>query len=74
MPVSEDYNITRHAGVMFGLYRLAGETDDEEALSAAEHGLAFVHANLLRNDDWTAFAEPGEDARLGASGARWRSP
>ena len=66
--LSEDYNITRHAGVMFGLYRLAGETDDEEALSAAEHGLAFVHANLLRNGDWTAFAEPGEDARLGASG------
>ena len=24
--VSEDYNITRHAGVMFGLYQLAGET------------------------------------------------
>ena len=66
--LSEDYNITRHAGVMFGLYRLAGETDDEEALSAAEHGLSFVHANLLRNDDWTAFAEPGQDARLGASG------
>jgi hypothetical protein len=66
--VSEDYNITRHAGVMFGLYRLAGETGDAEALSAAEHGLALVHANLFRDSDWTAFAEPGEDARLGASG------
>ena len=66
--VSEDYNITRHAGVMISLYQLAGETGDDKALSAAEHGLSFVHANLLRNGDWTAFAEPGEDARLGASG------
>jgi len=65
--VSEDYNITRHAGVMMGLYRLAAETGDEEALAAAEHGLPFVHANLVRHDDWTAFAEPGQDAQLGAS-------
>ena len=66
--VSQDYNITRHAGVMFGLYQLAEETGDEKALAAAEHGLMFVHANLLRNGGWTAFAEPGQDARLGASG------
>jgi hypothetical protein len=66
--VSDDYNITRHAGVMFGLYQLAGETGDERALAAGEHGLSFVHRNLLRNGEWTAFAEPGEDARLGASG------
>ena len=65
--VSLDYNITRHAGVMMGLYRLAAETGDREALAAAEHGLSFLHANLLRHDDWTAFAEPGQDARLGAS-------
>jgi hypothetical protein len=65
--VSEDYNITRHAGVMMGLYRLAGETGDEDALAAAEHGLSFVHANLLRHDDWIAFAEPGRDAQLGSS-------
>ena len=66
--VSEDYNITRHAGVMMSLYQFAGETGDEKALATAEHGLSLVHANLLRNGDWTAFAEPGEDARLGASG------
>jgi hypothetical protein len=66
--LSEDYNITRHAGVMFGLYQLAGETGDDEALAAAEHGLSFVHANLLRHEGWIAFAQPGEDARLGASG------
>ena len=65
--VSTDYNITRHAGVMMGLYRLAAETGDANALAAAEHGLSFLHANLLRHDDWTAFAEPGQDARLGAS-------
>jgi hypothetical protein len=65
--VSEDYNITRHAGVMMGLYRLAGETGDEDALGAAEHGLSFVHANLLRHDDWIAFAEPRQDAQLGSS-------
>jgi hypothetical protein len=65
--VSADYNITRHAGVMMGLFRLAGETGDEEALAAAEHGLSFLHANLLRHDDWTAFAEPGQDPQLGAS-------
>ena len=65
--VSSDYNITRHAGVMFGLYRLAGATEDEQALAAAEHGLTFLHANVLRHGDWSAFAEPGQDARLGAS-------
>jgi hypothetical protein len=66
--VSEDYNITRHAGVMLSLYQLAGEGDDVEALDAAEQGLAFVHANLLRHAEWTAFAEPGQDPQLGASG------
>jgi hypothetical protein len=65
--VSLDYNITRHAGVMMGLYNLAAVTGDEEALAAAEHGLPFVERNLLRHDDWVAFAEPGQDARLGAS-------
>jgi hypothetical protein len=65
--VSDDYNITRHAGVMLSFYQLGGKTDDAEALEAGEHGLDFVHANLLREADWTAFAEPGQDAQLGAS-------
>jgi N-acylglucosamine 2-epimerase (GlcNAc 2-epimerase) len=65
--VSSDYNITRHAGVMMGLYSLAAATGDDEALAAAEHGLPFVRRNLLRHGDWIAFAEPGQDARLGAS-------
>jgi hypothetical protein len=65
--VSSDYNITRHAGVMFGLYRLADVAGDEKALAAAEHGMTLLRASLLRHDDWAAFAEPGQDARLGAS-------
>ena len=52
---------------MMGLYRLAAETGDEEALAAAEHGLPFLRANLLRHEDWTAFVERGQDAMLGAS-------
>ena len=66
--VSEDYNITRHAGVMLSFYQLGRETDDIRALEAGEHGLLFVRANLLRHDGWTALAEPGQDALLGASG------
>jgi len=66
--VSGDYNITRHAGVMLSFYQLGRETDDAEALEAGEHGLPLVRANLLRHEGWTAFAEPGQDAQLGASG------
>jgi hypothetical protein len=65
--VSIDYNVTRHAGVMMGLYRLAAETGDETALAAADHGLPFLRANLVRRDDWAAFAEPNGDAGVGAS-------
>jgi hypothetical protein len=65
--VSDDYNITRHAGVMMGLYRLAAETGDDEALAAGDHGLRFLRANLVRRDGWAAFAEAGQEARIGAS-------
>jgi hypothetical protein len=65
--VSRDYNITRHAGVMMGLYRLAAETGDEQALATGDHGLRFVQANLVRRGSWAAFAEPGQEARIGAS-------
>jgi hypothetical protein len=61
--VSDDYNITRHAGVMMSLYRLA----EPDAVATADHGLTFLAANLVRRDDWAAFAEPGQDARLGAT-------
>ena len=65
--VSLDYNITRHAGVMMSLYQLAAETGSGQALATADHGLRFMSANLVRRDDWVAFAEPGEEAHLGAS-------
>ena len=65
--ISSDYNVTRHAGVMMSLYQLAARTGDEKALAAGERGLRFLRANLVGHGDWTAFAEPGRDARLGAS-------
>jgi hypothetical protein len=65
--VSRDYNVTRHAGVMMGLYRLAAATGDAEALAAADHGLAFLRANLVNQTGWTAFAEPGREVAIGAS-------
>jgi hypothetical protein len=65
--VSADYNVTRHAGVMMGLYRLAAKTGDAKALAAADHGLPFLRANLVRRPGWTALAEPNGDARIGAS-------
>lgn len=58
--VSPLYNDTRHAGVMYSLYR-AGR------VGAADRGLGYVRANLIRHDDWAAFAPPGTDAELGAS-------
>jgi hypothetical protein len=61
--LSGDYNITRHAGVMMSLYRLG----DDEATAAADHGLPLLLANVVRHDDWSAFAEPGQEARLGAT-------
>jgi hypothetical protein len=65
--VSDDYNITRHAGVMMSLYQLAAATGDEQALEAGDHGLRFLRANLVRHRDWAALAEPGQDAELGAT-------
>lgn len=65
--ISRDYNVTRHAGVMLSLYQLAAQAGDERALTAGDHGLRFVRANLLHRSGWTAFAEPGRDAGLGAS-------
>jgi hypothetical protein len=64
--VSRDYNLTRHAGVMMGLYRLAA-SGDASALGTADGGLTFLQANLVRHDGWAAFAEPGREARIGAS-------
>jgi hypothetical protein len=58
--VSYDYNNTRHAGVLGALYAL-GRVD------AADTGLGYVREHLLRHDDWTAFAPPGESVSVGAN-------
>ena len=64
--VSTDYNTTRHAGVLLGLYQLAA-AGDRDRLAAADSGLAYVRRNLLRRGAWTAFAVPGEEVRIGPS-------
>jgi hypothetical protein len=58
--ISTDYNDTRHAGVLYVLYR-AGR------IRAGDGGMRHVDANLLEHADWTAFAAPGADADVGAS-------
>jgi hypothetical protein len=58
--VSPLYNDTRHAGVIYLLYRV-GEVEGADA------GLRYVMRNLVRHDGWAAFARPGEDAGVGAS-------
>jgi hypothetical protein len=52
---------------MMSLYQLAAEAGSEQALATADHGLRFLSANLVRRDGWVAFAEPGQEAHLGAS-------
>src|SRR3954469_18096160 len=58
--ISPLYNDTRHAGVLYILYRV-GET------GAADRGLRYVQDSLVRHRDWTAFARPGDDAEVGAN-------
>jgi hypothetical protein len=65
--ISADYNVTRHAGVMMSLYRVAAAWDDRRALAAGDDGLRFVRGNLVRRDGWAALAGPGEDPTIGAS-------
>ena len=66
--IANDYNVTRHAGVMMSLYRLAAQTQDPAALDGADHGVGFLQANLVRRRGWAALAEEsGREARLGAS-------
>jgi hypothetical protein len=58
--VSPLYNDTRHAGVLYILYRL-GKVD------AGDRGLGYVLDRLVRRDGWTAFGQPGEAAEAGAN-------
>jgi hypothetical protein len=58
--VSSDYNNTRHAGVLYALYRA-------ERIGSADAGLRYVRDNLIREDGWTAFDPPGEIPSAGAN-------
>ena len=58
--VSADYNNTRHTGVMSSLY-VVGRTE------AGDRGLEYVMRSLVTNDDWTAFAPPGDRVDVGAN-------
>ncbi|MFQ5947327.1 MAG: hypothetical protein ACE5KX_00520 [Acidimicrobiia bacterium] len=64
--VSNDYSLTRHAGVVMALYQLAVAGDDS-FVEAADAGLGFALDNLIEHDGWVAFAEPGRNHSLGAS-------
>jgi hypothetical protein len=63
------YNEVRHAGVTMSLYQAAGRLGDREALTAADNGLAWMEANLVRHRDWAALTASGWPDRpaLGAS-------
>jgi hypothetical protein len=58
--VAPGYNDTRHAGVVYILYRA-------RRIEAGDAGLSYVRANLVRHGGWTAFARLGDDAGVGAS-------
>jgi hypothetical protein len=58
--VSTDYSDARHGGVLFVLYRVG-------ATAAADKGLGWVQRNLIRHDDWAAFAGVSADPELGAN-------
>ena len=64
--VSSDYNAVRHAGVTMSLYLLAAS--DPSVLPAADLGLGWMQANLVRHGDWAALHDPyGDRIELGAS-------
>jgi hypothetical protein len=64
--VSPAYNATRHAGVTMGLYRLAA-AGNGSAFAAAEAGLRFIRANLVRREGWTAFSPLADTVQIGAT-------
>ena len=59
--VSQEYNTTRHTGVLLALYA-AGR------VPAADRGLGYVERSLVRHGGWTAYASEGTAASVGANG------
>ncbi|MGI9557880.1 MAG: hypothetical protein ACR2N5_08060 [Solirubrobacterales bacterium] len=58
--ISFDYNNTRHTGVMSALYV-------NDRIDGGDTGLEYVQDNLIKRDDWTAFAPPGEPVNVGGN-------
>jgi hypothetical protein len=54
------YNDTRHAGILYVLYR-AGR------IGAGDAGMRHVEPNLIQHGNWSAFVAPGDDADVGAA-------
>lgn len=65
--VPNDYHPVRHAAATLSLYMLV-EEGEEAFLPAAERGLRYMLDNQLETADWSAFAETGQNAQLGANG------
>ncbi len=64
---SADYNVVRHAGVTMSLYQAAA-LGDRSLLPAADRGMAWMEANLIRRDGWAALRNPDTGrVKLGAS-------
>lgn len=63
----DDYNAVRHAGVTMSLYQAAA-LGGLEWLPAADRGMAWMEANLIRHGDWAALRTPRTGrVKLGAS-------
>ncbi len=65
--IPDDYNAVRHAGVTMSLYQ-AVALGDIDLLPAADRGMAWMEANLIRHGDWAALRTPRTGrVKLGAS-------
>ncbi len=64
---SPAYNLVRHAGAVYSLYRVASQGEGD-TVGAADAGLAFMLDRLEPAGGGTAFAEPGQRVELGANG------
>lgn len=53
--VNGDYNSARHGGVVMSLYQAHDTLGSEQALAAADRGVAFALSDLLEVDDWVAW-------------------
>ncbi len=65
--LNPSYNLVRHAGAVYTLYRVAS-AGEGDTLAAADAGLTFVLDRLVPANGGTAFGLPGQDVELGANG------